>query len=204
MEFRPESQLKTFWYIIWMIAFVLGLVVWLFCIFFINPFIFSICLAVFIVIMILVIFWIPRAYRVLKYSLEDDSVKMQEGVVWKKNITVPYLKITNVDITQGPIQRALGIGVIHVQTAGAGGQQGQKAELKINGVKNLDELRDKILENIKVYHSNKTLEIEKPLFRSGDKVLQKKDIDVNTRLLGEILEQLSLIRKQISNKDISQ
>lgn len=204
MKFKPESQLKTLWYIIWMIAFVLGLIVWLFCIFVINPFIFSICLAVFLVIMILVLFWIPRAYRVLEYSLEDDSVKMQEGVVWKKNITVPYLKITNVDITQGPIQRALGIGVIHVQTAGAGGQQGQKAELKINGVKNLDELRDKILENIKTYHLNKTLEIEKPLIKSGDKVLQKEDIDANTRLLGEILEELSSIRKRIEDKGISQ
>jgi membrane protein YdbS with pleckstrin-like domain len=204
MKFKPESQLKTLWYIIWMIAFVLGLIVWLFCIFFINPFIFSICLAVFFVIMILVLFWIPRAYRVLEYSLEDDSVKMQEGVVWKKNTTVPYLKITNVDITQGPIQRVLGIGVIHVQTAGAGGQQGQKAELKINGVKNLDELRDKILESIKTYHLNKTQEIEKPLLKPGDRVFQKKDIDVSTRLLGEILEELSSIRKQIEDKGISQ
>ncbi len=151
--------------------------------------------------MIPFLFWIPRAYQVLEYSIEEDSIKMKEGVFWKKNVTIPYLKITNVDITQGPVQRALGIGVIHVQTAGAGGQQGQKAELKINGIKNLDELRDMILEKIKNYHSSKYKE---PL-RSGEVAKSgEESIMSNNRILSSILKELSAIRQKLEDKTFSQ
>jgi len=204
MKFKPEEQLKTLWYITWLIVFALGLVLWVVLIFLVNPIIFIICLGVWFVIMIPVLFWIPKAYQVLEYSIEEDSVKMKEGVFWKKNVTVPYLKITNVDITHGPIQRALGIGVIHVQTAGAGGQQGQKAELKINGIKNLEELRDKILMNIKSYHLNKTVDAEKTLSSNGGvardhRGTAREDISLNNQILGKILQELSAIRKKLEN-----
>ena len=202
MKLKPEEQLKTLWYINWLIVFVLGLVLWVLLIFLVNPLIFVICLGVWFLVMIPVLFWIPKAYQMLEYSIEEDSAKMKEGVFWKKNVTVPYLKITNVDITHGPIQRALGIGVIHVQTAGAGGQQGQKAELKINGVKDLEELRDKILRNIKDYHSSRSRDIEKPPAQTGGKTGSKESISPgvvsrDSLILNKILQELSAIRKKL-------
>jgi len=204
MKFKPEEQLKTLWYITWLIIFVLGLLLWLILIFLVNPFIFIICLGVWFLIMIPVLFWIPKAYQMLEYYIEEDSVKMKEGVFWKKHTTVPYLKITNVDVTQGPIQRALGIGVIHVQTAGAGGQQGQKAELKINGVKNLEELRDKRFRNIKAYHLSRSKDTEKqPATRGNIAGSQEstggEDIAKNNLILEAILEELSAIRKKLED-----
>ena len=208
MKFKPEEQLKTLWYITWLVIFALGLVLWVVLIFLVDPLIFVICLGIWFIIMIPVLFWIPRAYQALEYSIEEDSVKMKEGVFWKKHVTVPYLKITNVDVTQGPIQRALGIGVIHVQTAGAGGQQGQKSELKINGVKNPDELRDQIFKNIKTYHLNRSRDLEKPVTSADGKAgtvvtMDQDSVDLNSNLLQAILKELSAIRKKLGNSNVS-
>lgn len=202
MKFKPEEQLKTLWYITWLIIFVLGLVLWVVLIFIVNPLIFTICLGVWFLILIPIIFWIPKAYKVLEYSIEEDSVKMKEGVFWKKNVTIPYLKITNVDVTQGPLQRALGIGTIHVQTAGAGGQQGQKAELKINGIKNLEELRDEIVDRIKYYHLSRTGDTKKQtLSPEGKDIIQEgtgqESPTFNIKILNEILKELTAIRKKL-------
>jgi uncharacterized protein len=91
-------------------------------IFFADKLIIGICFACWILAFIPVLFWIPKAYRILEYFIDDDSIKMQAGVVWKKNVTVPYEKITNIDVTSGPVQRKFNVGTIHVQTAGYGGQ----------------------------------------------------------------------------------
>lgn len=90
---------------------------------------------------------------------------MSGGVVWKKYVTVPYSKITNVDITRGPLQRYYKIGTIHVQTAGAAGKQGEKAELKLVGIRELEKIRGVIIENIRDLNypgTSRTKKAEKP------------------------------------------
>jgi hypothetical protein len=44
--------------------------------------------------------------------------------------------------------RAFGIGTIHLQTAGAAGSQGGQAELLIYGVKDLEGMKEMILESV--------------------------------------------------------
>ncbi len=149
IKLKPEKELKTLWIITWVVALVLGILFLLFFIFVAGVPVTIFLLTGWIVIMIPVIIWIPYAFRALEYSIDDEGVKMKSGVIWKKFVTVPYHKITNVDITQGPMQRYYNIGTIHVQTAGAGGQQGQKAELKLNGIKELDKARDIIIGKVK-------------------------------------------------------
>ena len=135
MKLKPETKLKTLWYLTWAVLFFPGIVLLIILFFFVDKLIIGIYFACWIAVFIPILFWIPKAYRVVEYFIDDDSIKMQARVVWKKNVTVPYAKITNIDITSGPIQRKFKVGTVHVQTAGYGGQQGQKAELKINGVK---------------------------------------------------------------------
>jgi len=149
IKLRPEKELKTLWIITWIVVLLLGII---FCLFFILTFdlwIIGVSIFGWIIIMIPVLIWIPAAFKALEYYIDDEGVKMKGGVVWKKHVTVPYSKITNVDVTRGPMQRYYNIGTIHVQTAGAGGQQGQKAELKINGVRELEKIRDIIIKKVK-------------------------------------------------------
>jgi len=104
-----------------------------------------------LIAMLLTLIWIPAFHASLQYVIDDDTVKAQGGVLWKRYVTIPFTKITNLDITQGPVQRIFGIGTIHVQTAGASGQQGAKAELRMLGVRNLQEVKERIMERIKAF-----------------------------------------------------
>lgn len=154
---KPEKELKTTMFIVWGIVLVAVLA-------FLSPLIifvpetsakvvFGIFLIIFLLIMALWAFWIPAFYKTLEYYIDSEAVKMNRGVFWKRLITVPYSKITNVDVTQGPLQRMYRIGTIHVQTAGAGGAQGAQAELRLNGVRDLKGLKDIIMEGVRGHKS---------------------------------------------------
>ena len=152
IELRPEKEQRKLWFITWVIVFVLGTPSWILPTFFVRDegFLFFIAfLILWFIVMVLVLIWIPAAFRALEYTIDEDGVKMSGGVVWKKHVTVPYSKITNVDITRGPLQRHYKIGTIHVQTAGAAGKQGEKAELKLAGIRDLEKVREVIVENIR-------------------------------------------------------
>jgi len=150
MIVKPEKELKIIWYMSTLILFTASLIIILTFFLFSDvniwfPLGFS---TIWLISLIIVLIWVPAAYRALEYYIQQDSVKMKGGVFWRKHVTIPNQKITNIDITQGPFERFLKIGTIHVQTAGAGGQQGQKAELKINGVREMGTIKDTIINNI--------------------------------------------------------
>ncbi len=149
MKLKPEKELQAIWILSWVVALILGVLFFLFLVFSGEIMVTIFLVAGWVLIMIPVLIWIPYAFRALEYYIDDEGVKMKSGVIWKKFVTVPFHKITNVDITQGPIQRFYRIGTIHIQTAGAGGQQGQKAELKMLGVRELEEVRNVIVGRLK-------------------------------------------------------
>ena len=87
-----------------------------------------------------------------------------------------------------------GIGTIHVQTAGYSGQQGQRAELKINGIKDTIKIRDIIIENIRNYE--KGFEAVRTIDKN--KELQISDnLDSQSMILKEILNELKNISKKL-------
>jgi membrane protein YdbS with pleckstrin-like domain len=193
IRLKPEKELKSLWVITWMISLILGIFFWLILLLVIDFWVVIILVFAWIVIMIPIIIWIPAAFRALEYYIDDEGVKMKGGVVWKKYVTVPYSKITNVDVIQGPMQRYYNIGTIHVQTAGAGGKQGEKAELKINGIRELEKVRKSIIGRIRDsshYVSGMT--------KKEKESIQPENISVFKYMLKE-LEEIKNLLKQ--NKD---
>jgi membrane protein YdbS with pleckstrin-like domain len=85
----------------------------------------------------------------MKFYITGEHVVVEKGVWWKKESTVPFGMITNVDKTQDPFERYYKIGKIHAQTAGSGGAQAAKAEAVIQGLKNLDEVKDEIKSRVR-------------------------------------------------------
>ena len=159
MVVKPEKEQKTLWLIGWGITFFLFLVLDVILIFVLSHpenLIFGLCLAAVLIIMLFVLRWIPAFYRSLEYVIDIDSITGKKGVFWKKIVTVPYFKITNIDITQGPVQRMFNIGTIHCQTAGLAGPQGQRAELKLLGIRDIEGVKDTIRERIKDYNTSKS------------------------------------------------
>lgn len=190
IKLKPEKELKTLWIITWIVVLVLGIISLGLLAITVRLWIVEITIAGWIIIMIPVIIWIPAAFKVLQYSIDDEGVKMRGGVVWKKQVTVPYSKITNVDITQGPLQRHYKIGTIHVQTAGAAGKQGEKAELKVTGIRKLEEVRDIIIKKVK-----DSTYLAASAVKSGEENPPLEKVSIFDEMLRELKEIKKLLEK---------
>jgi len=105
-----------------------------------------------LVVVCLTAFWIQKYYSSIAYILTDDEIVVERGVWWKRKSFVPYNRITNICIVQGPIARQFGLGTVRIQTAGfsgGGSAGGRVAEAVILGVKNFEEIRNVIMGFVK-------------------------------------------------------
>jgi hypothetical protein len=186
---KPEKEQKTLWFVGWAVPFVLGLALWVILLLTIDKLIFGLCVVGWLILMVPILLWISAFYRSLEYIVDSDSVKMKKGVFWREHVIVPYPKITNVDVTQGPVQRMLNIGTIYVQTAGAGGTQGAQAELTLLGVRDLEGLKDTIMERVRGYTISRPEEVKKEIVEESD-----------SQILRHMLEELTAIREALEKR----
>jgi len=189
IKVKPEKEQLYLFILTWFIWLIIGFVS---CVLFLFSEViigFVISISVLCIIMVLVLIWIKAFYNSLEYIIANDSIKMKKGVFWREQVTVPYLKITNIDVTQGPVQRLFNIGTIRVQTAGAGGAQGAHAELKLLGVRDLDRLKDAIMERVIACASLKSEEVKKQIVNESD-----------SEILRRILKELTTIRDVLEKK----
>ena len=103
------------------------------------------CFGLLLIAVGITLYWIPKFHSSITYVLEDDKITVTRGVWWKTKSFVPYNRITNINIYQGPISRRFGLGKLSIQTAGFSGtsSSGVKvAEAVIFGVKNFEEIKD--------------------------------------------------------------
>jgi len=189
LNLRPDKVQKTLWYLDWFIIFVVGTLVWVL-VTFGQWVICAAVLTVWLIVMALVLLWISAYYRSVNYAIEDDAIRGEIGVFWKKFVTVPFAKITNIDASEGPLQRMLGIGTIFVQTAGAAGNQAVRAELQLIGIRYIEGVREKIREKIRTYNSGKVK--QQPVEPLGE----TKEEPV----LQQILFELRAIRELLQNR----
>ena len=89
------------------------------------------------------------------YVITDRSLRIREGVLMVSEMTVNFANVQNLSISQGPIQRALGIADLQVETAGGGGAaRDQHAARNLHtaifrGIANAQEIRELIQERLK-------------------------------------------------------
>lgn len=89
------------------------------------------------------------------YVVTDRSLRVREGVAVVREMTVTFANIQNIAISQGPVQRALGIADLRVDTAGGGAGTTQKHQGKnlhtawFRGVNNADEVRQVIQDRLR-------------------------------------------------------
>lgn len=91
------------------------------------------------------------------YMVTDRSLRLRHGVwtVWES--TMSFANVQQVEVTQGPLQRLLGLADVKVQSAG-GGNGGEKAQHQpmhdmhtgyFHSVTNAEEIRDLILQRLR-------------------------------------------------------
>ncbi len=62
--------------------------------------------------------WPAVAYRHAAYAVDSDGIEIRRGVVWRRAINVPRSRVQHTDVSQGPLERAHGLGTLAVYTAG--------------------------------------------------------------------------------------
>lgn len=145
-----------------------------------------VCLAV---VMGLIIAYIRAYWKTLSYQIDEDSVDAEGGVFFTKHVTVPYSKVTNVDLTQGPFQRMVDVATIHVQTAGAGGAQGTQAELRLTGVKDFQDLKQIVTERARAEGRGTAPPPSEPAASEGSQKEILQSILQELKAMRELLEE---------------
>ncbi|MEX0869317.1 MAG: PH domain-containing protein [Nitriliruptoraceae bacterium] len=68
------------------------------------------------------VWWYPRArYRRWRWCLGDLALDLEYGVLVRRRESIPYFRIQQIDVTRGPLARALGLAALDVTTASASG-----------------------------------------------------------------------------------
>ncbi|RLE64741.1 MAG: hypothetical protein DRJ47_06980 [Thermoprotei archaeon] len=109
------------------------------------------------------LYWINRYYNSIVYELTDDEIIVSKGVFWRVKSIVPYNRITNIDVVQGPLSRLFGIATLKIQTAGYGGP-GPRVEAELGYLENYENIKEEILEKVKNLRpvATETGEVETP------------------------------------------
>jgi membrane protein YdbS with pleckstrin-like domain len=81
-------------------------------------------------------FWPPLHYRHVSYRVDDSGIRIRRGVIWRSVTTVPRSRVQHTDVSQGPIERGLGLASLIIHTAGT-----QNASVSLGGLSHDDALR---------------------------------------------------------------
>ena len=76
-------------------------------------------LAAVVVITIVALIIAPRRARSIGYRLRDDDLLFRRGIMFQRFVAVPFGRMQLVDITRGPLARALGLAELKLVTAAA-------------------------------------------------------------------------------------
>jgi len=95
-----------------------------------------------IIHIMLIVWFYPKWAAVLRYCFDDKALRVERGILFRSRKTIPLDKITDLELFQGPLLRALDMWVIKVQTASTGMQT---PEAVLYGVVHPEQIRDEIL-----------------------------------------------------------
>lgn len=87
--------------------------------------------------------WPRIAYRHASWRLDDQSLEIHRGVLWKHRIAVPLGRVQHADVAQGPMLRYFGLGKLIIHTAGS-----SHATIELSGLTHGDAvaLRDRLVQ----------------------------------------------------------
>jgi membrane protein YdbS with pleckstrin-like domain len=155
-------------------------------------------LVVMIVVSLIHLAIVRLNYEKRWYIVTDRSLRVREGVIGIQEMTVTFANIQNISISQGPIQRLLGIADLRVDTAGGAGAvshshhaAAQQAHVAwFRGVNNAPQVREVIQSRLRHWkdaglgdHDDHSPEASAPL--QADVLAALRDVHAAARALRE-------------------
>lgn len=104
-----------------------------------------------IVPVLLVLAWLVvrvplRRWQARGYRHEADRLRVVSGLLFRRDTVVPFGRVQHIDVEQGPLERAYGLGTLVLHTAG-----NHNASVQLPGLRHEDALalRDSVREFVK-------------------------------------------------------
>ena len=112
-------------------------------------------------VLLITFFALRWSFELRWYILTDRSLRIRRGVWNVEELTMTFANIQEVRVNAGPIQKLLGIADVEVHAAGGGvtrtshgGRKGDIHAAIFEGVDNANEIRDRIVERLRVYRDS--------------------------------------------------
>ena len=72
-----------------------------------------------LLVAVLSAFVVPAQVRAIGYAEREEDLLVRRGVMFRSLTVVPYGRMQYVDVTAGPVDRALGLATVRLHTASA-------------------------------------------------------------------------------------
>ena len=83
-------------------------------------------------------------WRRFSFRVGADEIRIDSGVFHRTNRSIPFDRVQDVDITQGPVARLLGIAKVKFETGGSAAAKGEDGVLPAVSLERAQELRDQV------------------------------------------------------------
>ena len=179
-EFKPSPKLKTLYYLYFILAAIPGVLSWFIPLILFAPLgVTLLFLMIILPILIFIAYWIPKYCDSIIYQFTENEIIGKRGVWFKRTGIVPYHRITNIDVVQGPIARKFGLASLRIQTAGY--SRVAASEMSIDGVEHYEDLRTIIMDFV----------------RRGREAIEEKprEEDINQKILRELIRIREILEK---------
>jgi membrane protein YdbS with pleckstrin-like domain len=89
-------------------------------------------------------------FELRHYLVGDRSLRVSQGAISQREVTLSYANVQNIEVTQGPLERVFGFKNLIISTAGASAPTDAKGmpsmhQVRMMGLENADELRALVL-----------------------------------------------------------
>jgi uncharacterized protein len=64
--------------------------------------------------------YVGRRFRSWRVDFTADALQIHRGIAWRQSTAIPYHRIQQIDIEQGPLQRRFNLVSLRLRTASAG------------------------------------------------------------------------------------
>lgn len=88
--------------------------------------------------------WARRFVARLTCRLTAETVDIEKGLLFRKELTIPLDRIQDISLREGPVQRYLGLASLRFETAG-GGAADQAGDLSLPGILDAGDFRTRVL-----------------------------------------------------------
>ena len=80
-------------------------------------------------IFLLSLFLIVKGFYKKSYALRQKDIIYRTGLIWQKEIALPFNRVQHCEVNQGPLDRIFNLSILHVFTAG-----GSSSDMSIPGL----------------------------------------------------------------------